>query len=1814
MFRATRRLDTSTKTGRLVLTATGCALLAAAISTLALIELLQPKTPAFAHFTHPFWLDCPQAVVEGSKFRATLHMDSDGDHFTFDHDDRMKAYFSTQADGAREEDFEELDEVSETGGFAKRRVGRDVQTTQDDLFEGTERFLVNSRYYDDNDNEQTLEYCFVYIIDDEVLDLMSRKAGNLNEDRVHKRGAYDERQLAHRFRTGANGDGYHLGYVDLSVDDAPDDFVTVTVTIRTDGGEGENPSSHVLTTLADPQAENTGTQRFYVTDFDPVFLQPSTNYWVVIQNSGTDAGDFELDLTDSNDTEVATGWDMAGHSLQSTNGGSSWERFPGDDEWRSLKLAVYARELAKPRIESVEIVSDPGPDQVYAIGDQIIFRVRFSEQASLSGTDARLFLPFNLGGETPRLVRWSLDDPPSTVEFTYTVMEGDADSDGVSIDANALSVSGGGFLKNAVTHDIAVLDHDALEPRSDAIVDGVRPTVSSAVVVRDALTLTFSEDLNADSEPDAGAFAVSFANESDPTVDDVTVSGDAVTLTLDPPTEAGETVTVTYTVPSSDPIEDLAGNDAEGFQSRSVANNTPGVFVSTGDLAVDEGDETSYTVVLAAKPTDDVQIEVRVDGAATAFQTVTFTPTDWNDPKTMPYTPPEDADTNDETHVLSHHIKNGSATEYLDVTVDDVTVSVTDDDSEVSIAAGSDIPEGGTTTFTLTRTGNTALALDVNVTVEASGGADIAGTPPTNVNFAANDTVVTFDVADADDKVIGESQGAITATIQAGVDPEEGAGYAIKSGEDSAGITVSDDDTAADAQWSLSLAGTTINEGQPGKTTTLSITNWYTFAQDQDLTLLWGGAELAEPLLQLENTQSISTLTLNAGDSSVQGTLVYPENDLRDRFFTSDYGSATRTLEARLGADKVDEVTAVTLTDNEEVPAVSILAPNSIQEGFSVVVLVQVSPKASYPITVAISHDDPDGALTGTVPTSVTISAQNGNSNFRVYTAQDALESDHKAASFSITGVTVSGSNNPDAAVLGSRTSDSVTVRNDDFTPGPPGNLQAASGDTLVNLTWNTGSAGKLNGSSTAITGYEYRQSTDGGKNWNPDWTDIPGSDASTVSHQVTGLLNDTEYTFQVRAVNAVGKGAASEDTAGSFSALITKKGFVPGNVKIYIVYPDWFLSWGQPLKAPQAWDNDSWDNKSRYNNGFDRYDVQYRWQGPSETWTDWEDIILFNNPPTWSSPSGDQPNSLFLTDWGSVRLEIQPPINVCRDRQWRVRALYDGPTRHSEWVKVRDRLNPGERFDVNEHCLPIITGMTYVAQTLTVDTTGIRDTNGLTNVSFNYQWIRIDGSASTNIAGETASSYVLSSADVSKTIKVRITFTDDAGNQETRTSAATDEVTATAPTEPTEPRSLTVTSGSRTRELHASWEAPAFNGGAVITGYKVQWKEADDSWDTEADVSQARITGTSHIIAGLTGGVEYTLRVIAFNKVGDGPASTEVTGTPASRTSQQNTEPENTEPTGLPAIRGTVQAGRTLTTDTSGINDADGLTSVSYSYQWIRSDADMRDATGSTYTVSEEDVGRTIKVRVSFTDDMGNQESLTSEATTEVTARPNSPAAGQPTISGAAQVDETLTAETTGISDEDGLTGVAFNYQWIRSDNGSQSDISGANGSSYELTKEDEGKAIKVRVSFTDEAGHAESLVSQATSPVAAAPEPEDPDTDDPSAPLTASVHGVPGSHDGANVFTFELRFSEELKSGFSFKTLRDHALTATAGEITRAKRVSGSGNTRFTIHVQPDGNADVAVLLATTTDCEAQHAICTQDGRPLSNGFTITVSGPST
>ena len=203
--------------------------------------------------------------------------------------------------------------------------------------------------------------------------------------------------------------------------------------------------------------------------------------------------------------------------------------------------------------------------------------------------------------------------------------------------------------------------------------------------------------------------------------------------------------------------------------------------------------------------------------------------------------------------------------------------------------------------------------------------------------------------------------------------------------------------------------------------------------------------------------------------------------------------------------------------------------------------------------------------------------------------------------------------------------------------------------------------------------------------------------------------------------------------------------------------------------------------------------------------------------------------------------------------------------------------------------------------------------------------------------------------------------------------------------------------------------------------------------------------------------------------------------------TSLQQVVAPDTPATGAPTISGTARVGQTLTADVSGIADADGLTNVVFAYQWLADDVAIAGASGSGYTLTKAEQGKTITVTVSFTDNAGHQESLTSEPTGAVEVAPNSQATGAPTISGPAQVGETLTANTSAIADEDGLTNVVFSYQWMADD----TNIQDAMDATYTLTEDDEGKAITVRVSFTDDANNEESLTSEPTGPVVPDPGP---------------------------------------------------------------------------------------------------------------------------
>ena len=604
-------------------------------------------------------------------------------------------------------------------------------------------------------------------------------------------------------------------------------------------------------------------------------------------------------------------------------------------------------------------------------------------------------------------------------------------------------------------------------------------------------------------------------------------------------------------------------------------------------------------------------------------------------------------------------------------------------------------------------------------------------------------------------------------------------------------------------------------------------------------------------------------------------------------------------------------------------------------------------------------------------------------------------------------------------------------------------------------------------------------------------------------------------------------------------------------------------------------------------------------------------------------------------TDWTNwYRGETPTPVTCTVIRNLQAETAYDvrvhstNAIGNSQWTQSATAFSTLAGTAATG--APAITGTAAVGQPLAVDLTGIEDADGLTNVSYSYQWVRVDADGLSNevdITDATDATYTLADADLGTTLKVRVTFDDDAGNTETLTSAATATVT-TAAGVPGSPTIVSATVG--VGQVVLVWGRP--DGRAEWSHYEYR-SSAGDMIAPDAMWQQvSRSPGTPNqayyqVVKGLTSGTTHTLQVRAVNAQGGGAPAT-VTATPLSQPSctidalgdqrrlwqgqlvagireihtdgkvqagygqeegtietgtltpdaftfrsttysvitwtsgdlltvvlvdpdftvwypreevvdalrwhvcntpydfsnAQTTTPEdlftsftgyrwnvgsiwppgiertlrlslppNHAATGDPVISGTVQVGAELTALTDGIMDDDVLDDV-FTYQWVRVDADgtsneedITDETDATYTLTADERGKKVKVAVRFVDILGGEETRTSAPTATLAGVPNTAATGAPTITGTAQVGQTLTAVTTGIMDADGLTSPNYTYQWIRVDGTDEADIAGENSSTYTLVDADLGKTLKVRVTFDDDLSHTETLTSAATATVGA-------------------------------------------------------------------------------------------------------------------------------
>ena len=353
-----------------------------------------------------------------------------------------------------------------------------------------------------------------------------------------------------------------------------------------------------------------------------------------------------------------------------------------------------------------------------------------------------------------------------------------------------------------------------------------------------------------------------------------------------------------------------------------------------------------------------------------------------------------------------------------------------------------------------------------------------------------------------------------------------------------------------------------------------------------------------------------------------------------------------------------------------------------------------------------------------------------------------------------------------------------------------------------------------------------------------------------------------------------------------------------------------------------------------------------------------------------------------------------------------------------------------------------------------------------------------------------------------------------------------------TTPTKPAKPTGFTATAGNAKVDL--SWTDPKDSS---ITKYQYRQKEgaaAYGNWTNIPNSAPGGTNATSYTVTGLKNGTAYRFRIRAVNAAGNGvqsdvqgPVTPKATATvptvptPGAVWSATLNVKDASYGNGCDTsqIDATIACSNTaILTDDDFTYDVNGV-STTFTFWWIYTDTNELDIgfTGSsasdvktklsalTFTVGTGATAKRFAIADATTNpsyahiltwtgttaNLGWNVGDTVALSLTAPASTNSAATGKPSISGTARVGQTLTAAKGTIADTDGLTkaeagdaSFAYIYQWIRVDSDGSSnaaEISGATSSTYTLQAADQGKRVKVKVGFKDDAGNFEARTSDA-------------------------------------------------------------------------------------------------------------------------------------
>ena len=402
----------------------------------------------------------------------------------------------------------------------------------------------------------------------------------------------------------------------------------------------------------------------------------------------------------------------------------------------------------------------------------------------------------------------------------------------------------------------------------------------------------------------------------------------------------------------------------------------------------------------------------------------------------------------------------------------------------------------------------------------------------------------------------------------------------------------------------------------------------------------------------------------------------------------------------------------------------------------------------------------------------------------------------------------------------------------------------------------------------------------------------------------------------------------------------------------------------------------------------------------------------------------------------------------------------------------------------------------------LTASSANILDADGMPNAAtISYQWQASSDSGSTwsdiaGASGTNATTFTTSQDQVGKVVRVVATFTDNFGTQERVESVATASITNVNDLPRGNPDILEAVGllnlsgiASRVPQQGKTLEASfgAINdpdGTPNATGaFSCQWQASTNGlkWFDIVGATDSTFTTTQTQVG-------QQLRVVA--------KYTDKLGTPETVYSNSTRAVANVNdlPTGLPTITGTPTQGNVLNASSTNIADADGMPNAdAISYQWqtkISPAAAWTDITGasaSTFTTTQDQVGKVVRVVATFTDNFGTQERVESDPTLRITNVNDLPT-GKSSISGSATQGQPLTALSDNIADADGMPETsAISYNWQFSVDGKTwFFILGATSDTFTTTQAQLGKQVRVVATYTDKFGTPETVTSD---PISIAP-----------------------------------------------------------------------------------------------------------------------------